>query len=531
MRARRLASTALAALVALGAGCAPAERSRDAVVIASGADLESANPLVTIHPLSRQVQRYALFVTLARLDERLEPVPYLAREWRWSADRTRLSLSLLSGLRWHDGHPTTARDVAFTIDAARDPATGYPRYADLADVAAVETQGDSLVALRFARPQSGFPMVLCELPIVPEHLLGAVPHAEMRRARFNEAPVGNGPFRFVERRPKQRWVFARNDGFPAALGGPPEVARAIIAVVDEPTTKFAGLVGGELDVAGIAPGMASLVRRDPSLRVLDYPVLFSTAIIFNVHKAPWDDARVRRAVALSLDRRRIIDAALAGYATPAGGPVPPDHPYASAAADTLRDTARADALLDSAGWRRDASGLRRRGGRPLAMELLTVGSGDNAIEQLIQADLAARGIGVTIRQRELGAFLSEARASRRTFDALFTGIPGDLSLAYLSAMFDSRLAGGALDYAGYHTPRLDSLLRAAREAASEQAARDGWAAVQRELDRQAPAAWVYHSRGLQGLSRRLHGVTMDLRGELVTLARWSVMAPAELAHR
>jgi ABC-type transport system substrate-binding protein len=150
-----------------------------------------------------------------------------------------------------------------------------------------------------------------------------------------------------------------------------------------------------------------------------------------------------------------------------------------------------------------------------------VGSAGNAVEQLIQADLAAIGIRMEIRQREMASFLAEARAQPKRFDALFTGIVGDVSLAYISAMYDSRLAGGALDYGGYHTPHLDSLLARARAAPDGAPARDAWLAVQRELAAQLPAVWVYHSRGVQGLSRRLHGVRMDLRGELVTLHDWS----------
>jgi peptide/nickel transport system substrate-binding protein len=184
------------------------------------------------------------------------------------------------------------------------------------------------------------------------------------------------------------------------------------------------------------------------------------------------------------------------------------------------DTARADSLLDAAGWARPAGGVRRRGGRALTFELLTVGSADNAVEQLLQADLAAIGARMEIRQREMASFLAEARARPKRFDALFTGIPGDLSLAYLSSMFDSRLAGGALDYGGYHTARLDTLLDRARTAPSEQVARQRWLEVQHELADQAPAVWVYHARGVQGLSRRLHGVRMDLRGELVSLVDW-----------
>ncbi|HUF28835.1 MAG TPA: peptide ABC transporter substrate-binding protein [Gemmatimonadaceae bacterium] len=502
------------------------------MVYASGADLESANPLVTVHNMARQVQRYALFVTLARYDSLLAPQPYAAREWRWTSDRRRLTFHLEPGLRWHDGRPTTARDAAFTIDAARDPATGYPRYGDLAHLVAVEATDDSTLVLSFAAPQPAFPLVFCELPLLPAHLLGDVPRSEMRRAAFNLAPVGNGPFRFVTREAGRRWVFERNEEFPASLGGPPGIRRFVVAVVDEATTKFAGLVSGALDVAGIAPTQAELVAADPALRVVTYPVLFATAIVFNTSRPPFDSPLVREALDLSVDRQRIIDAALAGFAIPAAGPVPPGNPLALEAT-ARHEPAVADSLLDAAGWPRGTGGWRERGGQRLAFTLLTVGSADNAIEQLLQADLADRGIRMEIRQMEHGAFLGEARASERRFDALITGVPGDLSLSYVSGMYDGRLAGGALDYGGFHTPALDRLFGRIREAEDERAIGDGWRAVQRELARERPAVWLYHSRGLQGISGRLEGVEMDLRGELPTLARWTVGARAgqTSAHR
>jgi peptide/nickel transport system substrate-binding protein len=520
MAVRRGASTA-ALVVLAGVGCTPSTRRSDTVVIASGADLESANPLVTLHTLARQVQRYALFVTLARYDDDVQPVPYFARSWSWSSDRSALHLHLASGLRWHDGHRTTARDVQFTLDAVRDPATGSPRFAELAEVYRVDAPNDSTVVIQFARPQSGFPLVLCEQPVAPAHLLEGFPRSELRRAPFGDRPTGNGPFKFVDRRRGQRWTFARNAGFAESLGGPPALERLIVAVVDEASTKFAGLVSRELDMAGISPSMAHLAAADPALRVVDYPVLVAYGVVFNAHRPPFDDRRVRRAVALAIDRHRIIEAALAGFATPAAGPVSPDHPYALE--DPPRhESALAAALLDSAGWTRGGDGMRRRDGDVLTFELLTVGSADKAAEQLIQADLAQVGIRLEIRQREMGAFLAEARAREKRFGAILTGVPGDLTLGYLSSMFDSRLAGGALDYAGFHTPRMDSLLARARAAARDQERREAWHQVQRELSREMPVAWLYHARGLQGMSRRLQGVRMDLRGELATVAQWRV---------
>ncbi|MGH7638494.1 MAG: ABC transporter substrate-binding protein, partial [Gemmatimonadaceae bacterium] len=337
-------------------------RPPDVVVFASGSDLESANPLVTIHPLARQVQRHALFVTLVRYDSALGVQPYYARAWRWSADRRQLDMRLFSGLRWHDGRPTTARDVAFTLTAGRDTRTGFARASDLAAIDTVVPTSDTILTIRFRDFQRELPAVLAELPIVPAHLLGRVPLADMRRAEFNFAPVGNGPFRFVGRVPGQAWTFERNTSFPEALGGPPKIRRLVIAVVDEATTKFAGLAAGDLDFAGIAPTMAALAERDPTIDVLDYPVLFTNALVLNVHRPPFNDPRVRRALDLAIDRPRIVEAALAGYATPASGPVPPENPLALPGTPAL-DVSAADSLLTAAGH-----GRGRDGGRGVTVE-------------------------------------------------------------------------------------------------------------------------------------------------------------------
>jgi peptide/nickel transport system substrate-binding protein len=201
--------------------------------------------------------------------------------------------------------------------------------------------------------------------------------------------------------------------------------------------------------------------------------------------------------------------------------VPPDNPLAWRAPATL-DTLVADSLLDAAGWRRGADGIRRRGGQPFNIELLTVGTGDNVAEQLVQSDLAARGITVRVRQTEMGTFLTTARAEHKNFDVLIAGLPGDLSLSYVSALFDSRQRGGTLDYTGFHLPALDDLLRAAADAPEGVVRHTAWQHLQATLDTLAPATWIYHARGVQGVSRRVRGARMDLRGELVTVHDWSL---------
>src|SRR2546421_1427884 len=312
-----------AVLAACGGGAARRGRT---VVYASGADLQSVNPLVTVHPLAKQVERYVLLTTLLRYDSTLAPQPYLARQWTWSPDRQMLVLRLQAGVPWHDGVATSARDVAWTLNAARDPATGYPRLNDLADVVFVNDRDDSTVVIRFARPQRGIPDVLTDLAILPGYLLDSVPHAALRKAVWNAHPVGNGPFRFVTHEANRRWVFARSADFPPDMGGPPHVDRLIVVVVDEPMVKLSALVAGELDFAGISPQHAAFVRRHHELAVREYPLIFPYGLVFNTRRPPFADLRARRAVALAIDRQEIVDGYLFGFAAVADGPVPPGLP-------------------------------------------------------------------------------------------------------------------------------------------------------------------------------------------------------------
>jgi peptide/nickel transport system substrate-binding protein len=465
---------------ALAAGCeraGAATRRGETVLFASGADLQSINPLLTVHPLAKQVQRYMLLTTLVRYDSSLAPVPYLARRWRWSADHETLTFDLYRGLMWDDGAPTVSRDVVWSLDAARDPAIGYPRLSDLTAITAVSASDDSTVAIRFRTPQTRVPDVLTDLAILPAHLLDSVPRDQLRRAAWNEHPIGNGPFRFVAHEPHRRWVFARNPSFPQALGGPPRLERLIVVVVDEPMTKLAALTSGELDVAGINAAHAEFVRRDPALRVVTYPLIFVYGLVFNTRQPPFDDVTVRRAASLAIDRSEIVRGFLFGFGATASGPVPPFLPGYVVAAPTPFAPDSARALL---------------AGRRPRIEMLTVGSGEAALEQLVQARLAAVGFDVSIRQLELSAFLDRVYGARHDFQAAVMGIPGDPGLGYLASI---------ADVAGVPAPSDPAM-------------------AQREFAAELPAAWLYDARGVQGMNRRLHGVTMDVRGELVSVAQW-----------
>jgi peptide/nickel transport system substrate-binding protein len=261
------------------------------------------------------------------------------------------------------------------------------------------------------------------------------------------------------------------------------------------------------------------VNGDATLRLLTPPALSTSLLAFNTTQPPFDDARVRRAFASALNRERIVDAAVSGFGTPSASPIPPGLPVSPPTATPIRDSAAAAAAFDSAGWTRGRDGVRSRNGQVLDIELLTVGSGDMAIEQLVQADLARVGVRVRIRASEMATFLSTVRAPTKRFDLVVTSVPGDIALGHVRALFHSSQRGGALDYTGYHTPVLDAQLDHALRAPDSER-HTAWRAVSDQIVRDAPIAVLYHARGVQGLSARLRGVTMDLRGELVSVTRW-----------
>jgi peptide/nickel transport system substrate-binding protein len=506
------------------AACATSSPAEDGgtVFYASGADLQSINPLLTVHPLAKQVERYVLFLPLAAYDSTLMPAPRLAQDWVWSRDRTQLTFHLRRDVRWHDDVPVSADDVVWTLKAARDPAVAYPRARDLAALTQVERVDQFTARLTFARAQPTFPDVLTDLALLPAHRLEGLEGGAIRTARFNQFPVGDGPFQFVEHRPNQRWVFRRFDSFPEALGRP-RISRLVIVVVDEATTKLAALTSGELDVAGIAPQHTAFVRRDDRLRVLDYPIQLVYALIFNTRRPPFDDPQLRRALSLAIDRRLIVDAYLYGYGTVADGPAPPEHPWHEPMPAPVRDSAQASRLLDAAGWLMGPDGVRRKGGRPLAFTVLTVTTGENALEQMLQAQLKEVGAAMTIRPVELSTFLGLAQGELRDFDALVTGLPGDLALSSVASLLGGR---GPLAYPGYDSKDVRAALQRVREATTERQLADGWRDIQRLLARDMPVAWLYHARGVQGVNRRVEGITMDLRGELAGVDRWWIPASA-----
>ncbi|MCI0436733.1 MAG: ABC transporter substrate-binding protein, partial [Gemmatimonadetes bacterium] len=381
------------------------------LVVAGPADLDPSNPLTTPDAWTQEIHRHLMFMTLIRFGPRLELQPYLAQSWRVEGD-TAAVFELRRDVFWHDGRLTTAHDVQFTFERALDPKTAYPNASYVAEWKSIEVMDSFTLRLRFrphADPLAGAALV----PIVPEHLLGSVPPAELATAPFNQAPVGNGPFRLVSHQENDRWTFEADASFPRDLGGRPFVDRLVWRVIPDRSAQVNELLTGNADlILGTPADQFAELGERAGIQSIVRPSFKYSFIGWNGKRAPFGDARVRRALTLAIDRKTILDHLRSGYGQVAVGPVHPNHwAYDGSLQPLPFDTAAARALLAQAGIvdRGGDTNLETASGKPFAFELKFQAGNtfSQSASEMIQADLARIGVRVSVRAVEWSTLVGD----------------------------------------------------------------------------------------------------------------------------
>jgi peptide/nickel transport system substrate-binding protein len=230
-------------------------------------------------------------------------VPDLATGWSWSEDATQLTFPLREGVKWHDGRPFTAKDVKCTWDLLTGRSSQKPRldprkswYRNLAEVT---TNGDYEVTFHLERPQPAFVALLASAysAVYPCH----VPPSEMR-----QHPIGTGPFKFVEFRPNERIMMTRNQDY--WKKGRPYLDGIEFTIIRDVSTASLAFVAGKVDwMAMTIPLLKDVKSQMPQAVCEVTPGGISRNLIVNRDAPPFDNADMRRAMALSLDRKAFID--------------------------------------------------------------------------------------------------------------------------------------------------------------------------------------------------------------------------------
>lgn len=289
----------------------------------------------------REVTYGNVFEGLVGLDRHGRIVPRLAEAWEISADGREYTFRLRDGARFHDGAKLTAADVKFSFERAVAADSKNAQKWIFAPIGAIATPDPQTVKLTLAQPTANFLYGLA--------WGDAVIVAEKTAATNATKPIGTGPYRLDSWTRGDRLTLVATDGW---WGGTPKIGKATFRFINDPQAQVAGIRSGDCDTLTNLAAQEAVdgLKKDPKLTVAVGRTEGETIVAMNNAKKPFDDVRVRRAVAAAIDRDAVNTAVLSGTGTPIGSHFSPNHPaYVDLTGVNKYDPAKARALLAEAG--------------------------------------------------------------------------------------------------------------------------------------------------------------------------------------
>lgn len=468
--------------------------------------------------------------SLVAMDDRGRILPWLATDWQISDDGLSYTFHLRRDVTFTDGTRFDAQAVRANLDHMVDPHTqsgtagGYIR-----QYLRTDTPDDYTAVVHLKSPYAAF------LEVLSQGFLGLEsPRALARPRDVNcQSPVGSGPFMV------QRWdhqndiVFVRNPAYnwgpPTALHhGPARLDRIEWRFVAEPSVRFAALQAGEADVIDSLPPEAETPaqrNRDLWLLMADRPGNPTNGTL-NVHRAPFNDVRVREAFVRSADIPGALGSVFFHHYRHAGGPLSPSTPFYDPAFEHVGDydPARANALLDAAGWTgRTADGIRTRNGVPLIVHIPVRSSwptADRTLWEQVQATARATGFQVLLENSDDTSVLTREQAW--DYDVRL-GYWNTDTADVLRIIFSSAFLGPPTGHAnhqnaaGFSDPRFDRIVNDALTTTDQDRRRNLYRQAQAAAAAQFLQITTYPQTTRLALSRSVHDVRLEPSLHVTTL--------------
>lgn len=536
-RSRAVRSGVLAAFIAFA--CA-GDRSRPGTLVISAAgDADILFPPVVSEEQAEQVTDL-VFERLAEISPDLNTVgdvgwtPALAQRWEWSRDSMAVTFYLDPGARWHDGVPVRAPDVRFAFAVYTDPAVASSDGADIRGVADSISVGDSLTCTVWfkRRLPERFYTVVYNLVPLPEHLLGSIRHDSLATSPYARRPVGNGPYRMVRWKPGQRIEIA---AVPDFHRGRPNVDRVIWTIVAKGDVAVARVFAGDADfIYKLNAADAVRISQYPALRSIHLGTSAITFAVFNQHDGASDrphpilsDRAVRRALTMAVDRAAIISNVLDSLGMEPLGPASRQLWSMDSTLHRLPyDPAAAARLLDSAGWRVGANGMRARNGKPFAISVfVSQSTGERYhVAVLLQEQWKKIGVALNIEQIDQQALRDKMHAKQ--FDVALAQVGAAPSPIGLRQTWSSAAIPleNSLNSGRYSNPKLDALIDSAANAQSVAQARRYYHAAYQVLLDDAPGLWLYEPIVVAAANTRVQISLVGKRPWWTTIPAWRVAA-------
>ena len=518
-------------------GCgreAPRCDTCDTVRIAAVNEPSSVLPPLVVETVGRDIsdrvfERLAIYQSGRPTIDPAAFRPGLAQSWEQLDSLTWL-FHLRPDARWHDGQPVTASDVAFSFAAYTDSTLETGAASALQGVTA-DVRDSRTVAIRFPRPSmEQLYDATWHVRILPRHIWSAIPPAAWVKDTAIAHLVGSGPYRVSS------WEHgtALTLDADSAWQPKPAIRKLVWRFTDDPEAALNLVLAHEADLLEQAGGAAQVARvtSDTALRVIPYPSAVYGFAAFNFAgprgsaDPRFSDRSVRRALTFSVDRAALAKAIFGPQTAVPEGPVSRIQWIAGDGVHTLRfDTTAAAALLDSAGWKRDAKGIRRKGSTPLAFGLLVPATSINRklLAEGLQAAWQSLGAQVNIDAVDFPIF--QQRLAQGKFDVYIGAYLDEPSPRSLVDQW-SRQGWDALNYGHYADAQVDSLMAGALDAPTIPVARSRWVQVLDSLNADAPALFLYTPEQSAVASRRITGVSIDPWSWLEGVERWGLEAQA-----
>lgn len=292
-------------------------RAQDTLRVAIGTSLNQLDPALTTIG-DEYVYVHLVFNGLTRIDHALNVKPDLAESWTASEDLKIWTFKLKPNVKFHHGRTLDAEDVVATITRILDPKTGSRARSNLDMIESVKALDPLTVAFTLKLSYAGFADIFADrqLRII----------AKDQAANLSTQPIGTGPFIFKSWAPGDRMELTKSSTY--FEPGLPKLSAVTIRVIPEAAARIAALESGAIDIVWNLPYEAvDKLKKNPAVRVDSVSTATWDGVIINNERPPFNDVRVRRALALTVDKEALVELAIFGQGEPTHSPIPPSHPY------------------------------------------------------------------------------------------------------------------------------------------------------------------------------------------------------------
>ena len=499
----------LLALVAAGAvlaaGPAIAQKKGGTLTVGLELDIPGFDPLkVGVYDTAANIAASLILETLVAPDENGKAKPRLALSWTNSDDFRVWTFKLRPDVKFHDGTPFNAQAVAWNYARQKDPKNNCRCAFYVANILTVEAKDDLTVVFTLKDPAVTFPDQLTR----PSQNSSMHSPAAIRAKGddYNRNPVGTGPFVLKSWTAGDRMVVERNPSYWDKAK--PNLDRVVLRPIPDSQSRFASLKSGELDLVWADEFEADNIlraKKDPTLQVISYAGSGAAVNAINTKVPPLDDVRVRQALVMALDRKKMSQALTNGIARPAS------NPYGDGSWVQCKDDG---ALPEDP---KKAAELIKEYGKPVKFKMLfTATPRGRANGQILQQFWKNVGAEMEIEQIDQATF--PPRAFQHKFD-----ITGWRIVDFPEPdvqMYANFHTGSPVNLSQYSNPELDKLLEEARVTADVPKRIELYCGVTRIINQQATWFWTFQNTYYAMAKAKVKGVPKLYGGNIDVSEAW-----------